>query len=305
MFSLTRFRIVGTTVVALALVLGTVVGAAPADAATVPAAVKLHHLKATPTPKIAVAPRVALRMKVSAGHWKPAPVKLTYQWRRNGHAITHATHATYLPTAADLGKKLSVAVTGKRKGYATKTRVSASTHPVGHQQFMTKGGLFGVNTKLHANTYVAPNATPACYWQRIAASPNPFGSITAEEFLKGQVIATVDPTDIAFKTGGCGPWMKLSDLTTHVLTTIPSSGVYLVGKQVKPGIYTAAHPGAGCNWNTVRSFSGVYSSDVINHGTPTAPGAVTATVTADSVGFMVEFCGTWVRTGDLPAPAQN
>lgn len=81
----------------------------------------LKTLKATPKPYILGLPRVGSTLLVYPGLWRPVPVKLTYQWSRNGVPIAGATKLTYKLTAADRGTQISVAVTGSKAGYATET----------------------------------------------------------------------------------------------------------------------------------------------------------------------------------------
>lgn len=76
--------------------------------------------------------------------WKPWPDSFTYQWYRNGVAISGATkvlHAadiknlatakvTYRLVAADKGKRITVKVTGAATGMAATTRTSGTTSTV-------------------------------------------------------------------------------------------------------------------------------------------------------------------------------
>ena len=68
------------------------------------------------------------------GTWGPSPVALTYQWKANGTAsglaIAGATASTYKLTAADVGKTISVTVTGTKAGYTTAANTSARTGTV-------------------------------------------------------------------------------------------------------------------------------------------------------------------------------
>ena len=52
---------------------------------------------------------------------------MTYQWKRNGVAITGATAATYKLVAADAGKRITVTVIGRKSGYRTVAKTSAQT----------------------------------------------------------------------------------------------------------------------------------------------------------------------------------
>ena len=55
-----------------------------------------------------------------------AGATLSYQWLRNGAAISGGTKATHAVVAADKGKKLSVKVTEKKAGYLTVSATSAA-----------------------------------------------------------------------------------------------------------------------------------------------------------------------------------
>jgi len=86
------------------------------------------------TPRITGRARVGQTLTVKTGVWKPSIVVFTYQWLRNGVVIPKATGTTYVPTAADLGSELTVAVTGTipiadAQG-KTDTEVTAPTAPV-------------------------------------------------------------------------------------------------------------------------------------------------------------------------------
>lgn len=281
--------------ITVAVVIATLaLGAGSASAAT------LHRFTTHPTPKLTSAPRVGLALSVHVGSWKPRATTFTYQWKENSHSIVGATSSRYTPVVADLGKRISVSVTAHKAGYASYKRTSALSKKVVYQTFMTKAGLYKVGSKVKPGTYVARHAGATCYWQRIGQA-NVFGAIIGQNYLRGQAVATILPTDTAFQTGGCGAWMKLSDVPVALKTSIPSSGVYLVNTQLNPGVWKTTTAGSACTWKTVRSFSGLESTDVISHGEPTS-GTAEVTLTSDIAGFLVANCGTWTRTGDVPTP---
>ncbi|MFT4108090.1 hypothetical protein [Propionicimonas sp.] len=66
--------------------------------------------------------------------WGPGPVSLAYQWYRSGvhgeSRIERATRPTYTPSAADVGHRLKVRVTGSRPGFTTVARSSAWTSEI-------------------------------------------------------------------------------------------------------------------------------------------------------------------------------
>lgn len=78
------------------------------------------------SPTITGTPRVGLTLKaLPGGNWSPTPEKYTYQWVRDGVALQGETGTSYELTGADLGKKISVKVTGHKAGYASATAASA------------------------------------------------------------------------------------------------------------------------------------------------------------------------------------
>jgi len=88
----------------------------PTPKITLPAGVK----KATVGTKLTAA-------KAKAGDWSPKADSVTYQWYRNGKAITKkGTSRTYTVTAADLGKKLTVRATAVKELYSSSKRTSAA-----------------------------------------------------------------------------------------------------------------------------------------------------------------------------------
>lgn len=73
-----------------------------------------------PTPTISGVPLAGTPLTVTgaaAANFTPAASAVTYQWLRSGVAISGATAASYTPTSADVGKVLTVKVTGTKSGY--------------------------------------------------------------------------------------------------------------------------------------------------------------------------------------------
>jgi hypothetical protein len=67
---------------------------------------------------------VGKRLRAVLGSWSPAPTAYAYRWLRNGKPIRKATQSTYRLTRKDRGKKISVRVTAKKKGYEKARRSS-------------------------------------------------------------------------------------------------------------------------------------------------------------------------------------
>ena len=78
------------------------------------------------TPTITGTAKVGQTLTAVPGTWSPAPVALSYQWKRGGTAISGATSATYKTVSADAGKAITVTVTGTKAGYTTLSKTSAA-----------------------------------------------------------------------------------------------------------------------------------------------------------------------------------
>jgi large repetitive protein len=91
---------------------------------------------AAPTPSVAPSisgsRQVGQVLTADHGVWPGSP-KYTYQWQRNGHAITGATAATYRTQAADATTSISVRVTatstGLLPGSATSNALTIAKNP--------------------------------------------------------------------------------------------------------------------------------------------------------------------------------
>jgi hypothetical protein len=82
------------------------------------------------TPVVNGTAMVGVTLWVDPGTWDPVPDSYSYQWLRDASEITGATSDLYRLVAADLGKKISVRVTGTKTGYDDATATSAQTDAV-------------------------------------------------------------------------------------------------------------------------------------------------------------------------------
>ena len=85
---------------------------------------------ASPVPTITGTPQAGRRLTASPGTWKPAPVALSYRWKVSGVAVPGATASTFTPSNTQVGKRVTVTVTGTKTGYQTVSKTSAPTRPV-------------------------------------------------------------------------------------------------------------------------------------------------------------------------------
>jgi hypothetical protein len=98
---------------------------APAPAAAIVPAVNLR------VPTIKGTAKVGKRLSVrSKGAWTAPGHSFTYQWLRNGKAISRATKSSYKLTKKDRKKKISLRVSARRSGYPTVAATSRTTKRV-------------------------------------------------------------------------------------------------------------------------------------------------------------------------------
>jgi len=95
-----------------------------------PTAAVATNLLTAPRPLVTGTAKVGQTLTVKVGAWTPVVYLRTYQWKRNGLPIAGATDSSYEITARDVGKALSIAVTGRKSGFLTKTVTSYRTSVV-------------------------------------------------------------------------------------------------------------------------------------------------------------------------------
>lgn len=81
-------------------------------------------------PTIKGTAKVGVELRANAGAWRPADVRLKYQWYRSGKAIKSATRPVYRLVTADKGKTITVKVTGSKPGYKAVAKTSKKTKKV-------------------------------------------------------------------------------------------------------------------------------------------------------------------------------
>lgn len=84
----------------------------------------------TSKPWISGTRKVGKTLYARTGTWKPSGLTFSYQWYRNGKAISHATKSSYKLTKSDKGKRMSVRVKATKAGYTTASRASSRTGAV-------------------------------------------------------------------------------------------------------------------------------------------------------------------------------
>lgn len=80
---------------------------------------------ATPAPTVSGSATVGGVLSAAVPSWQPS-ASFTYQWRRDGAAISGATSTSYAVTKDDRGAQLSFSVTGARSGFWRVSQTSAA-----------------------------------------------------------------------------------------------------------------------------------------------------------------------------------
>jgi hypothetical protein len=88
-----------------------------------------YEFATTSVPTISGTVKVGTVLTANTGTWSPAPA-FTYQWYADGVAISGATKSTFTPTKTQLGKKITVKVTGSKTGYSATGKTSVATAKV-------------------------------------------------------------------------------------------------------------------------------------------------------------------------------
>lgn len=157
-------------------------------------------------------------------------------------------------------------------------------------------GTFKVGTQISSGIYVsAGKVTQSCYWARLSDLSGSFDSILANEFGKGQQVVEILSTDAAIKVSRCQSFKKLGKL--KALKQVPTEGTYVVGQQVKPGIYVAANKlNKSCYWARLSDFSGTLDGIVSNEN---GKGQSIVEVSESDIGFEVSGCANFKPLGQL------
>ncbi|RLP74134.1 hypothetical protein D9V32_13915 [Mycetocola tolaasinivorans] len=255
-------------------------------------------LTKTPNPTISGSAKIGQTLTANPGTWAPSGVSLKYQWKRGGTAISGATGKTYRVTSADGGKTLTVTVTGSRAGYTSVSRTSSATAKVPSAQTgIGADATYRVGADIKAGTYITTGNPEFCYWARLSGYSGKVSDIIANHISTGQSIVTISATDTAFKSQSCGSWIRISDSKLTTLSTIQKNGTYVVGTQVKPGLYqSSSDPSKGCYWARLSGFGGSIYEIIDNDFSYTNRAFVR--VEAGDKGFVTSGCGSWKRVGN-------
>jgi hypothetical protein len=156
-------------------------------------------------------------------------------------------------------------------------------------------GMYAVNTDIAPGRYFAKPGF-MCHLSRLSATASSPTDGSMSEFISdnvGQWIVDLAPTDKYFMTdAACGTWSQ--NAPVRGLDATITAGIWLVGAQIKPGIYSTT-AASGCYWARLRGFGNRGYEDIIaNNFASTGGGPKTVEIMGTDVGFRTNSeCGTW------------
>lgn len=228
--------------------------ATSAPTAAVPAMTNLGYA----VPTVTGTAKVGETLTANEGTWTPAGVTFTYKWWSAGVAISGATAKTYVPTAADIGKRIQVTVTGSKAGYLTTFATSAGTAAV----------VPAVASPVVNSVAPTLSGTPKV-GQTMTVSPG-----------------TWSPTGVTFTY----QWLADGVAIAGANSSTFSPGSSRVGKKLSVAV-TGAKAGYTSVTVTTAESAPVANLDALGHAVPTITGTakVGETLTANE--------GTWTPDG--------
>ena len=275
------------------------------------AALEALHLMNTSMPVITGTPTVGQTLKAAPGAWT-AGATLTYQWFANGVAIPKATASTLLVSTAVAGKRLTVAVTGKKTSYRTTTVSSAATTAVVRPLVAPVPAITGTATvgqtlKVKAGTWTAgTRLTYQWYINGVAVA-----KATGASF-KIPAAAAVKTITVVFtgSKAGYATTARRSKATASVkgILTAPVpriTGSTVVGSRLTAVPYTWTS-GTKLTYQWYRNdkaISGARASTLVVTAA-LAKGTITVQVTGTKSGY-ITVARTSARTGVVTYPART
>lgn len=262
------------------------------------AAVAAGSFTAAPTPTISGDLSVGSTLTAKPGTWGPGTVTLTYQWYRSGTAISGATATTYKLTSAELGRAMTVRVTGSETGFTAVNKVSSATAAVlkGFTSAPTPtiSGTAKVNLTLTAKpgTWGPGTVTLKYQWYRSGAAIS--GATASTYKLTGTDYKAVITVRVTGSEAGYLTLTKASAGTAAVavgtLTAAPTptvAGTAKVGYTLtaKPGTWSPAPVTLSYQW--YRSGTAISTAHSATYKlTSTDKGKrITVKVTGTKVGY--------------------
>lgn len=258
--------------------------------------------RATTPASIAGSPVLGSRLTVAPATWSVPGVVETYQWLRGGTPIPEATGSSYVVDVPDVGKQLTVRVTGSSPEFGTGTSLTAAVtgQPGPGAQVVTPPQISGsgkVGTPLTSTpaSWDAEGVVVTHQWLRngtaIPGATNPTYTVAAADVS----------AEISLRVSGAPPGRLSTTATSNSVTGQPGDAP--VGSPPAAPSGTARPGGTLTAPSVTWSLTGVVDSwQWLRDGQPvTGQTGRTYTVAAGDPGSRIAVRITGTRSGHTPA----
>lgn len=255
-------------------------------------------------PTITGSPAVGSVLTEHDGTWAPGDVSFSYQWLAEGDAISGASGSSFTPTAAELGKKVTVRVTGTKtnlNSYQAESNETAAVAaaPIVNQTAPVLSGAAREGQQLSTTDGTWTPATGLSYSYKWKADDSAVaGAADANTYtLTPNEVGKVITVEVTASKAGYSDGKKTSNASA---TVDPAA----VSNTLVPGIASAAVVGTPITVNNGSwSPSGVtFTYKWLADGTPIAANSTSAsfTPTASEFGKKISVTVTGAKSGLTP-----
>lgn len=107
--------------------------------------------------------------------------------------------------AAEADAKARAEELDQREADLDVREAAISADEAAHEAAKFGNGTHRVGVDIAAGTYRAPGGQ-ACYWERLRGTTGSFEDIIGQGYGDGAQVVTIEESDTAFKSDGCGTW---------------------------------------------------------------------------------------------------
>jgi len=137
---------------------------------------------------------------------------------------------------------------------------SATTNP-----YLVKPGTYIIGKDIQPGIYIGnagDDIWDSCYWERLSDLSGNFSSIISNNNGIGQFYVEIKDSDYAFTTGCSVFHIDSVPIPTNFLTEL-SPGTYLIGRDIKAGLYKGQAGDSiedSCYWERLSAVTGSFSA---------------------------------------------
>ena len=138
---------------------------------------------------------------------------------------------------------------------------AAMTTPASAAEGVVNSGTHLVGSDIAPGVYVGQTTDgELCTWQRLNSLRGDSESISAVDEHKGQFYVEILSDDLAFETNCRLSPIKSVPARSELLKSVPA-GMYMVGRDISPGLYKGEAPtGSSCDWKRLSGLRGDLAS---------------------------------------------